>query len=314
MRNERLFSRCILAMTVLVGSVAAGPAASAQAAPGQLTFASASAAVAALVAACRSGDEDQLLKILGPSGKDLIASGDPVADKKSQQGFVKSYTAKHSFVTEAQGFVTLVVGANNWPMPIPIVRDGMNWYFDSARGHDEIINRRVGENELGAIAVCEGYVAAQKEYASRGHDGLPAGIYAQKLVSDEGKHNGLYWPQVPGKPMSPMGPALADASAEGYTPGVRQPYHGYYYRLLKEQGPAAEGGAKSYLVDGKLSGGFALLAYPASYGVGGVMTFVVNQDGNILQKDLGDDTEKIAKEMTAYNPDDSWAPAQPDNQ
>jgi hypothetical protein len=314
MRNEQLLSRCILAMTVLVGSVAAGPVASAQAASGQLTFATPSAAAAALVAACRTGDEDQLLKILGPAGKDLIASGDPVADKKSQQGFVKSYTTKHSLKPEAQGFVTLVIGPSDWPTPIPIVRDGTTWYFDSARGHDEVINRRIGENELGAIAVCEGYVAAQKEYASRGHDGLPSGIYAQKLVSDEGKHNGLYWPQIPGKPMSPMGPSVADASAEGYTPGVREPYHGYYYRLLKEQGPAAEGGAKSYLVDGQLSGGFALLAYPANYGNGGIMTFMVNQDGNILQKDLGDDTEKIAKEMTAYNPDDSWAPAQPDNQ
>ncbi len=318
MRNDqllhRLLCRYFLAGSVVAGFLIAAPSvALAQAVPGQETFTSASAAAAALVAACRSGNEDELLKILGPAGKDLISSGDPVADKKSQQGFVKSYTVKHSLRAEAQGFETLVVGADDWPTPIPIVRDGERWYFDSARGHDEIINRRIGANELGAIAVCEGYVAAQKEYASRGHDGLPAGIYAQKLVSDEGKHNGLYWPQVPGKPMSPMGPAVADASAEGYTPGTPEPYHGYYYRLLKEQGPAADGGAKSYLVDSQLSGGFALLAYPANYGVNGVMTFMVNQDGNVLQKDLGDNTADVAKAMTAYNPDDSWAPAEPDN-
>ena len=197
-------------------------------------------------------------------------------------------------------------------MPIPIVRDGERWYFDSARGHDEIINRRIGANELGAIAVCEGYVDAQKHVCGRGHDGLPAGLYAQKLVSSEGKHDGLYWKPAAGEPESPMGPAVAAAAGEGYT-GASDPYHGYYYRLLKEQGPAAEGGAKSYLVDGQLSGGFALLAYPATYGVNGVMTFLVNQDGNVLQKDLGDNTADVAKAMTAYDPDDSWAPAEPDN-
>src|SRR5271163_533881 len=215
----------------------------AQAASGQKTFPTASAAAAALVAACRSGDEAELLAILGPDGKDLISSGDPVADKKAQQGFVKSYTTKHSLTAEAQGVETLVVGTNDYPLPIPIVRDGLTWYFDSARGHDEIINRRVGANELGAIAVCEGYVQAQKEYAAKGHDGLPAGLYAQRLVSEEGKHNGLYWPVKAGQPESPMGPAVADAAAEGYTGSSGPaPYHGYFYKLLKEQGPNAEGG------------------------------------------------------------------------
>jgi hypothetical protein len=283
----------------------------AQAASGQKTFPTASAAAAALVAASRSDDEAELLAILGPDGKDLISSGDPVADKHSRESFVKLYTEKHSLSSEAQGFKTLSVGPNSWPMPIPIVRDGTVWYFDSARGKQEILDRRIGENELGAIAVCEGYVAAQKEYASKGHDGLPAGLYAQRLVSTEGKHDGLYWPVKAGEKESPMGPAVADASAEGYpVGGGPSPYHGYYYRLLKEQGPAADGGAKSYLVDGKLSGGFALLAYPANYGVGGVMTFMVNQDGTILQKDLGDDTETLAKAITAYNPSEDWVAAQ----
>lgn len=313
MRNfgllQRLICNCSLAATLTAGIGMVSPVALAQAAPGQTTYATPSEAASALVAACRSGNEDELLKVLGPSAKDLISSGDPVADKKSRDGFIKSYTTKHSIKPEAQGIVTLVIGTNDYPMPIPIVRDGLRWYFDSARGSEEILNRRIGENELGAIAVCEGYVAAQKEYAARGHDGLPKGIYAQKLVSAEGKHDGLYWAQVPGKPMSPMGPAVAQASAEGYT-GAQEPYHGYLYRLLKEQGPNADGGARSYLVDGKLSGGFALLAYPANYGVSGVMTFLVNQNGNILQKDLGDNTEATAKAMTAYDPDDSWVPAQ----
>jgi Protein of unknown function (DUF2950) len=312
MIDNRLFRRYSRNLLVgLIIAIATPLITFAQAAAGQKTFPTAAAAAAALVAACRTGDQAELLAILGPDGKDLISSGDPVADKKAQQGFVKSYTTKHSLTAEAQGFETLVVGTNDYPMPIPIVRDGTTWYFDSARGHDEIINRRVGANELGAIAVCEGYVQAQKEYAAKGHDGLPAGLYAQKLVSDEGKQNGLYWEPKPGQPESPMGPAVAAASAEGYGGGGgHEPYHGYIYKLLKEQGPDAEGGAKSYLVDGKLSGGFALLAYPAQYGNSGIMTFLVNQDGNILQKDLGDDTENAAKQITAYNPDSGWAPAQ----
>jgi hypothetical protein len=316
MRNDHLLHRvlckCILAATAIAGlgitSVALG-----QAAPGQTTFPTASAAAAALVAACKSGDQDELLKILGPAGKDLISSGDPVADKKSQQGFAKSYAVNHKLKAEAQGFETLIIGASDWPMPIPIVRDGERWYFDSARGHDEIINRRIGSNELGAIGVCEGYVEAQHMYVAKGHDGLPAGLYAQRLVSDDGKHNGLYWEPVPGEPESPMGPAVAAAAGEGYTGASNDPYHGYYYRLLKEQGPAAEGGAKSYLVNGQLSGGFALLAYPANYGVSGIMTFIVDQNGVVLQKDLGDGTADLAKAITAYDPDDSWVPADNEN-
>jgi hypothetical protein len=325
MRNDKLLDQLVckwMLPTTIVGAIVAGivtglglaatSVASAQAAPGQTTFPTATAAVAALVAACKSGDQDELLKILGPNGKDLIASGDPIADKKSQEGFTKSYAIKHRLTVEGQGFETLVVGANDWPMPIPIVRDGERWYFDSARGHDEIINRRIGANELGAIAVCEGYVQAQRMYAAKGHDGLPAGLYAQRLVSSEGKHDGLYWEPAPGEPESPMGPAVAAAAGEGYT-GASDPYHGYYYRLLKEQGSNAEGGAKSYLVNGQLSGGFALLAYPASYGVSGVMTFMVDQNGVVLQKDLGDTTADLAKAITAYNPDDSWVQADSEN-
>jgi hypothetical protein len=279
----------------------------AQAASGQKTFSKSSEAVQALVAAARSGDQAQLLAVLGPDGKDLIDSGDPVADKKALEGFVKMYDTKHSMTVPAPGYKTLVVGANDWPMPIPLVRDGTSWYFDSAQGREEIVNRRVGENELGAIAVCEGYHRAQKEYAAKGHDGLPAKLYAQKFASDPGKQNGLYWPVAEGKPQSPMGPAVAEAAAEGYGGGGPQPYHGYLYKRLQSQGPDAHGGAKSFVVNGRQSGGFALLAYPAKYGTSGIMTFVVNQDGVIYQKDLGDDTEKAVAGITTFNPDQSWS-------
>jgi hypothetical protein len=313
MRERQLIAKYFFVLAISAGLVgAAVPAVQAQAAPGQATYASASAAAAALAVACKSGDQDELLKILGPAGKDLISSGDPVADKKSQEGFAKNYAVKHRLTAEAQGYETLIVGANDWPMPIPIVRDGERWYFDSTRGHDEIIDRRIGGNELGAIAVCEGYVEAQQMYAAKGHDGLPAGLYAQRLVSTEGKHDGLYWKPAPGEPESPMGPAVAAAAGEGYT-GAADPYHGYYYRLLKEQGPDAPGGAMNYLVDGKLSGGFALLAYPATYGNTGIMTFIVDKNGVVLQKDLGDDTANVAKGITAYNPTSDWVAADDTN-
>src|SRR5277367_5709589 len=188
----------------------------AQAVTGQKTFASPTAAANALVEAARSGDPQQLVPVLGPQAQDLVASGDAVADKQRLARLVKSYDAKHTFSIEAQGYEVLQLGPNDWPFPFPIVRDGLQWYFDSSRGSEEIINRRIGKNELGAIAVCEGYVAAQKEYAARGHDGLPAGIYAQKLASTTGKQDGLYWPVAAGKKQSPLGPAIAASEAEGY--------------------------------------------------------------------------------------------------
>jgi hypothetical protein len=279
----------------------------AQAASGQKTFSKPSEGVQALIAAARSGDQDQLLAVLGPNAKDLIGSGDPVADKQGLQHFAKQYDTKHSIMVAAPGYDMLIVGPNDWPLPIPLVRDGTSWYFDAARGRDEILKRRVGENELGAIAVCEGYVRAQKDYAAKGHDGQPAGLYAQKFASDEGKQNGLYWPVATGKPQSPLGPAVAAATAEGYGGSSPEPYHGYIYKRLQAQGPEAPGGAKSYVANGKQSGGFALIAYPAKYGSSGIMTFVVNQDGVIYQKDLGDDTETIAAGITSFNPDQSWS-------
>jgi DUF2950 family protein len=299
-------------LLALLWLLTSGPLA-AQAVSGQKTFSSPSEAVKALVEAARSGDPEQLVPLLGPQVRDLVSSGDSVADKQVLARFVKAYDEKHSLSVEAQGFELLQVGQNNWPLPFPIVRDGNAWYFDSSRGKEEIINRRIGRNELGAIAVCEGYVQSQKEYASKGHDGSPSGIYAQRFFSDLDKQNGLYWAVSKGESQSPMGPLVASAAAAGYSKqasGTPSPYHGYFYKILIAQGPGAPGGAKSYIVDGKLTGGFALIAYPAQYGSSGIMTFIVNQEGVVYQQDLGEQTGDLATQITAYNPDSSWQASQ----
>ncbi|MFZ0083975.1 MAG: DUF2950 domain-containing protein, partial [Candidatus Acidiferrales bacterium] len=286
---------------------------SAQALSGQKTFASPTEAVEALVDAAKSGDPAQLVPLLGSQAADIVSSGDLGVAKKVLGDFVKAYTAKHSLSVEAQGFEFLQVGQGNWPFPFPVVRDGKDWYFDVDRGNQEILDRRIGHNELGAIAVCEGYVQGQVEYASKGRDGNPSGIYAQRFHSSPGKQDGLYWPVSKGEPESPMGPFVAKAAREQLSKqpeGTPSPYYGYVYRILTEQGPDAPGGAKSYIVDGKLTGGFALIAYPAEYRSSGVMTFIVNQDGFVYQQDLGDQTSDLASKITAYNPDSSWEPAQ----
>jgi hypothetical protein len=270
----------------------------------QKTFATPDDAVKALMAAVESNNQDELLAVFGPDAKDLVSSGDDVQDRNSRAAFVKSYKAKHAIIAEDPNTRVLQVGAKDWELPIPIVLADGRWHFDTAAGKQEIIYRRIGDNELGAIAVCRGTIAAQRDYAAEGHDGLPAGIYAGKLRSDPGKHNGLYWEAADGEPASPAGPFLAQAAEEGYQKG--DPYHGYYYRGLKAQGAAAPGGAKSYLVDGVLKGGAALIAYPAQYKVSGVMTFIIDQDGIVYQKDLGDSTTEAAKAITEYNPDSSW--------
>ena len=275
-----------------------------KAAPEQKTFATPVEAVHALVAATEAGDQDALLSIFGDDGKDLINSGDAVQDKAGRDAFVKAYKAKHSIVKVDDNTRLLQVGTKDWQMPIPIVLADGKWHFDTPAGKQELIYRRIGANELGAIAACRGYIAAQTDYAAVGHDGLPAGIYAQRLVSEPGKQNGLYWETAEGEPPSPAGPFLAKAGDEGYQKG--DPYHGYYYRVLKAQGSAAGGGAKSYLEDGQLKGGVALVAYPAQYRSSGVMTFIINQDGVVYQKDLGENTTDLAKAITEFNPDRSW--------
>jgi hypothetical protein len=244
-------TRLLQCASILTLTLATALLLGAQAAGGQKTFANPNEAVLALVAAVRTGDQGQLQAVLGPASKDLVSSGDPVVDKTSRENFLKMYTAKHSLATEAPGYKTLVVGTSDWPMPIPIVRDGTSWYFDSNLGRDEILHRRIGNNELGAIAVCDGYVRAQKEYAVKGHDGQAAGTYAQKISSSPGEHDGLYWPVTAGQQQSPLGPAIAVAEAEGYSGTDKGPYHGYIYKLLKAQGADAPGGAKSYLDNGK---------------------------------------------------------------
>jgi Protein of unknown function (DUF2950) len=284
----------------------------AQAVSGQKTFVSASEAVQALVTAARSGDPAQLQPLLGPQARELIASGNLGDAKQVLANFVKAYGQKHSISVEAQGIEYLQVGPGNWPFPFPIVRDGRMWYFDVDRGNQEIVYRRVGRNELGAIAVCEGYVQSQIEYASKGHDGNSSGVYASRFHSDAGEQDGLYWVTSEGKPASPMGPLVADAAVAEPQPSgaTTAPYYGYLYKILTAQGPEAEGGEKSYIVNGKLTGGFALIAYPAHYGSSGIMTFIVNRDGVIYQQDLGDNTSALASQITAYNPDSSWNAAQ----
>ena len=269
-------------------------------------FATPEDAAKALVAAFQADDVAAAAKLLGPGSEELLSSGDAVADKDDRTSFLAAYTAKNSIALEGDK-ATLVVGPNDWPMPIPIVKKDGKWVFDGEAGVDELIYRRVGENELGAIDVMYGYVNAQNAYASEGHDGDPAGIYALKLISDEGLQNGLYWPTVEGETPSPAGPFVAAAAAEGYASGAgRTPYHGYYYRMLYAQGPSANGGAREYFKDGVLTEGFAGIAWPADYGSSGVMTFIVNQDGVVFQKDLGEDTATAVETIQKFDPDSTW--------
>jgi hypothetical protein len=262
----------------------------------------------ALVNAAKSGDKESLLAILGPEGGEMVSSGDEVADKNALKMFVKQYETKHALVPAGKNAMLLEVGSESWSLPLPIVNSGGAWHFDAAAGKEEMLYRRIGHNELGAIAVCKTFVQLQREYAETGHDGLPPGIYAQKLHSEAGKQNGLYWETKASDPPSPAGPLVADASAEGYGGAKHSPYHGYYYRILTSQGSAADGGVKSYVVDGSLKGGFALLAYPAEYRSSGIKTFMVNQSGMVYEKDLGDQTADIAAHINAYDPDKTWSP------
>jgi hypothetical protein len=263
-------------------------------------------AVAALAEAVKKGDTKALMAIFGPASKDVIYSGDKVADKAGRERFTAAYEEKHRLVNEGDKKVILMVGQNDWPMPIPLIKQGEAWLFDTNEGKDEILNRRIGKNELNTIEVCLAYVDAQREYALQDCDGNRVRDYAQRFASIPGKKDGLYWEAKEGKRQSPMGPLMAKAAKEGYTGLTLSPYHGYYFKILMAQGKDAPGGAYSYVVHGKMMGGFALVAYPAEYGNSGIMTFMVNQDGVVYQKDLGARTEKIAGAMTQYNPDRTW--------
>jgi hypothetical protein len=267
-------------------------------------------AVAALVDAAHADDKATIVAILGPGSEEVVSSGDPVEDQAARTRVVAAAKQRTRLETLPTGQVIAHLGKDDWPLPIPLVKDGNEWRFDTAAGREEIINRRIGRNELKAIAAAHAYVDAQRLYAKR------QGGYAQKIRSDAGARDGLYWDDPSGKQPSPLGPLFAEASAEGYgkqeAGAAPQPYHGYFYRILTEQGANAPGGARSYVKDGKMTGGFALVAYPAEHGNSGVMTFVVGPQGIVYQKDLGAKTADVAQSMTAYDPDASWLPVRAD--
>lgn len=276
------------------------------------TFASPGEAVLALYNAAKSNDSQTLTAIFGSNSGDILHTGDDVADKNMASNFIARYDQMHRVVIEPDGTATLYTGAKNWPFPISIVKNGNGaWYFDTEAGKKEILYRRIGTNENDAIDILHSLVGAQQDYASESHDGDATKQYAQKFVSDQGKQNGLFWKTSDNEPPSPIGPLLVSAASEGYNvqQGQQTPYHGYYYRILTKQGAAAKGGTRDYMVNGKLSRGFAFVAYPAEYRNSGVMTFIVNQDGVVYEKDLGTDTAKIAAAMTEYDPDNTWSPA-----
>jgi len=266
------------------------------------------AAVDALVATARSGDQKEALVVLGRDGEDIISSGDKVSDDAVRARFVTSYDAKHQIAMDGDNKAILVIGDNDYPFPIPMVRNkNGTWSFDTEAGRREILYRRIGHNELDAIQTSLAYVDAQNDYAAQDRTDAGAGIYAQRFISTPGKKDGLYWPTAPGEEESPLGELFAAASKQGYHAGEgRSPYHGYYYKILTKQGPAAEGGAADYIVDGKMIGGFGLIAYPAEYRNSGVMTFIVNYAGTVFQKDLGPDTADIAEHLASFNPDSTW--------
>ena len=270
-------------------------------------FATPEDAAVAMIKALKAGSNEQLLTVFGPEAKPAISSGDPVADRAGRELIVVAYH-EYSALDGGNDSKTLIIGNERWPFPVPIVKVSGGWSFDTAQGIDEILNRRIGRNELATIEACRTYVAAQLEYGGKGHDGKRSSAYAQKFLSTPGKQDGLFWDAGEGEEQSPLGALMAEAAAEGRvrSEGKQEPFRGYYFLILTAQGPSAQGGAKSYLKNGEMRGGFALVAYPATYKNSGIMSFMVNQDGVVYQKDLGPDTPRIAGEMTGYNPDSGW--------
>jgi hypothetical protein len=284
-------------------------AATAEKPAAQKTFASPAEAGAAFFEAAKSGDQGTLVAIFGPDAKDLLFSGDPVKDKNALQDFVAAYSQMNRWREIKAGGEILQTGADNYPFPIPLDRNPSGqWYFDTAAGKDEILARRIGKGELSAIEACGAVANAQQQYFSQTHDGDKVKQYAQKFVSDEGKQNGLYWHVTEGQTPSPLGQLGDFAKAAGYTNSgdKPQPFNGYYFQILTKQGDEAPGGAKDYIVDGKMTGGFAILAYPAAYRDSGIMTFIIGKDGIVHQKDLGEKTTDVASAMAEYNPGDGW--------
>jgi hypothetical protein len=298
----------VTAISLLVFLAALAPVVVAQD-PGQKTYASAQDAGKALYDAIKALDKEAMLGVLGSSASAIVSSGDEVQDKNNRDFFTQRYEQMNRWGKEADGSMILYIGAANWPLPVPLKKAANGqWYFDSKAGEQEILFRRIGKNELAAIRVCNALADAQHEYFDQLHDGDTVHQYAQKIISEQGKQNGLYWKVAEGETESPVGPLVAYATGEGYggKKDTPQPFHGYFFRTLKEQGAAVKGGAKSYIADGKMTGGFAFLAYPAEYRNSGVMTFLINQDGVVYEKDLGATTVDLAGQITAYNPDKTW--------
>ncbi|CAG0937872.1 hypothetical protein GALLN_00029 [Gallionellaceae bacterium] len=281
----------------------------------KMNFASPEAGVTALAEAVRLNNEPMLRAILGYQAGKLISSGDAVADERGRNGFLQAYDEASKIVRENDTRATLVVGKDEWPLPIPLVKSKLGWGFDTRQGEKEILGRRIGRNEMAAIQVCLAIVDAQRDYAAQCIDTKGVPEYAPRLVSTAGKRDGLYWETKSDERLSPLGPLLATAASEGYVGAGSKPlapYHGYYYRMLTSQGKDAPGGAHDYIVKGRMIGGFAVIAYPARYGASGVMSFMVNQDGVVHEKNLGKNTATIASKMTTYNPDASWQRVEPE--
>ena len=275
----------------------------------QLTFATPDEAVKALVDAAKAGDHDTLHKIFGPEGHDLV-TGDKVADAAAFEKFSKAIAELCNQQHQGDDKIVLNIGAQNWPFPIPLVKKGDTWFFDTAAGKEEIINRHIGEGEINAIGVCRAYVDAQRQYASKDRDGSDVLKYAQNFKSSPGKKDGLYWEPVANEETSPFGPLVAEARAEGYGPKKEgdgpKPFHGYIFKILTAQGPKAPGGKYNYIINGNMIGGFAMVAYPVKWGESGIMTFIVNQQGKVYQRDLGKKTTELAAAIKEYNPDEKW--------
>lgn len=305
-QSDRMFRLRQLAWLIAVLSglaIASGAAA-------QQSYQTPDEAVTALVEAARVGSADTLVAVLGPDTEDIVSSGDDVADAAGRERFVEAYDVKHAVELEGDDEAVLILGEEEWPFPIPLVRQNDEWIFDAEAGRDEILARRIGRNELNAIQAMLAYVDAQNEYAETSHANGGIALYAQRIVSQPGQKDGLYWPAELGGE-SPLGDLVAKATAEGYSVGEnRAPFHGYFYKVLTRQGTSAAGGAYDYVAGDRMIGGFALVAYPAEYENSGVMTFLVNHEGIVFQKDLGSQTSEIAEGMTEFNPDDTWERAE----
>lgn len=277
-------------------------------------FATADQAVEALVDTAKAGDLPGLVALFGPEGQELVDTSDPATGRRNREVFVAALAEGFRLEDQGPGRKLLVLGNESWPFPVPIVKGAAGWSFDAAAGREEVLDRRIGRNELAVIRTLHEYVAAQRAYAATGHDGKPAGLFARRFGSDPGTHDGLYWPSRRGEPRSPLGVLIAKASQEGYHRAAGSqgptPLHGYYFRILEGQGKSARGGAADYVRDGQMSGGFALVAWPVHYAASGIMTFVVNQEGVAQQKDLGPETATRVKSVTRYDPDGTWGPAE----